>query len=120
MNLQHETRPDESEGARRVREQELGQVALEKCRIACETRDLDQIKESFEQLRLGKHNVMYLLHKTILMPWLEATRYMLEHGADPNQIALITLSQKCRSIAMFQLLADFGMDYKSEQWNILP
>jgi hypothetical protein len=40
---------------------------------------------------------------------------MLEQGADPKPIVLVIVARHCRSLAMLQLLAEFGKDYKSEE-----
>jgi hypothetical protein len=54
------------------------------------------------------------LGKTLLEP----TRCLLEHGADAKAVQMWRLD-KCRSLAMFKLLAEFGHDYNALQHNIL-
>lgn len=44
---------------------------------------------------------------------------LLGKGADPNTMTLSILARECRSTAMLQLLAEFGMSYKSGDDNIL-
>lgn len=108
---------EESEGAILERIEKSREAALEKCWTACEAGYLSQIKESFEHL--GDINVKRLLRRTIERNWLEATRCLLEQGADPNTFGSIMLSKDCRSLAMFQLLGEFGMDYQTKRKNIL-
>jgi hypothetical protein len=121
MDPEKQTPAEESPAARWEQIQQLREAALEKCWMACETGDLNQfnnqIQESFTHL--GDANVKTMLQRTIKKSWLEATRCLLEQGADPKAMPLIILAKECRSVAMLQLLAEFGMDYKSGELNIL-
>ena len=69
--------------------------------------------------QLSDANVKTLLQRAIIKGWVEATRCLLEQGVDPKMMSLIILAKQCRSVAIFQLLAEFGMDFKSGEENIL-
>ena len=97
--------------------------ALEKCLTACETKDLgqfkNQVQESFHQL-VGL-DAADLLNETIKLGWSEGAQYVLKQGVDPNEILWSSLPEHRPLIAMLELLAGFGMDYKSrnKHWNSL-
>ncbi|TVY32861.1 putative ankyrin repeat protein [Lachnellula subtilissima] len=97
------------------------EIALEKFWAACEIGDLiqftNQLKESFGEL--SDANVKILLKRMVKKGWLEGMRCLLDQGADPTLLTASILVQECRSAAMLQLLADFGVDYKSGDSNIL-
>ena len=99
-----------------------GKIELEKCLSACDTRDLNQFRNQVQKSfrHLGDANVETLLDQTVLEScWVEGARCLLEQGANPNTIPPGSLIWQCRSLAMLQLLAEFGMDYKSKTCNIL-
>ena len=97
--------------------QESQEAALEECWAACQTGNFGLIRESFGQL--GDANANKLLDQTICRDLFEATRCLLELGVDPNTMPLSTLTTYCRSLDMYQLLAEFGMKFKSGEQNIL-
>jgi len=119
MEPDNQIQSEENEALIQMRDLELAKAAMKKCQIACNTRDLNQIKQ-YIPLLWDERYVQIVLGKTATGGWLEATQFIIEQGADPNKIALLTLGRKCRSMAMFHLLAKFGMDFKSKQGNILP
>ena len=104
-------------GATWLRLQETQKAASEECWVACQTGNFGLIRESFSQL--GDVNAQSLLNRTVCRDMLEATRCLLELGVDPNTMPLSTLTRRCRSLDIYQLLAEFGKNYKSEKLNIL-
>jgi hypothetical protein len=93
---------------------------LEQCVDILEAEDLNQfdhqLQTNFELL--GEDDVRSLLNDTISKGWLEGTRRLLERGANPNSIYFTVLTG-CDSVAMFQLLDEFGMDCSTKDWSIL-
>lgn len=102
--------------------QQSRKAALEKCWTACETGDIIQFNNQIQETlgELGDASMHTLLQRTIIRKgWLEGTRCLLEHEADPKVIPFVSLIRAGCSVAMLQLLADFGKDYKSEEDPVL-
>lgn len=106
----------ESEGARWERLQKAREEAFSKCWTACQSGDTSQIKDLFTSL--GNQNVDMLLQRTVFRNLVEAARCLLEQGADPKELPLISVVEQW-NVAMLQLLADFGIEYRSTEQNML-
>lgn len=101
------------------RQQDLREAARAKCYDACEAGDIDQLKDILTSEQLNDAEKNALMRWAIDEGLLEPTRCLLEHEADPKMMPLRTLGSSCRSLEMFKLLAEFGINYKSDQDNIL-
>lgn len=106
----------ESEGVIWERLQKSREEALSKCWTACQNSDTSQIKDLFTSL--GNQNVDMLLQRTVFRNLVEATKCLLEQGADPKDLPLISVVEQC-DVAMLQLLANFGIEYRSTEQNML-
>jgi hypothetical protein len=106
----------EEEKARQERERQAKDAAIDKCWAACEAGDVSTIKELYQTGLLP--NLVAIMAGACNEGWLVATRCLLELGADPNEMPTFSLSA-CRSLDMFKLLAEFGMDLKLEGNNIV-
>ena len=100
-------------------EQQESQVAKTECEAACEAGDIQRVKEIFQMGLLGQIDLTSMMTWTVSEGWLEPTRCLLELGADPNKISVISLAEHCPSLDMFKLLAAFGMSYSTSQRNVL-
>jgi len=106
----------ESGGASWEKIQQSREDALEKSWTACQNGDILQVRELFGQL--GGSEVEILLRRAVTRNFLEATRVLLEQGADLTTTPLISIIEQC-PIDMLQLLSKFGMDFMSKQENLL-
>jgi hypothetical protein len=94
------------------------QLAFTKFRTACEAGDITQTEEIFQSGQLDRTDIQSLLDWSIEKALVEPTRWLLEHGADAKTMYWRNL-EKCHSLDIFKLLANFGLDYNTKKHNIL-
>jgi hypothetical protein len=111
----------QSAAAERERVQQSRRAALEKCWSACETGDMNQFNDIIQEFfgQLGDANIKTLLDRTVIGGWVEATRCLLQQGADLKSVSLSIIALRCRSVEMLELLLEYGLDYTSAHVNIL-
>jgi hypothetical protein len=103
--------------ANKLREKER-EAARSKCYDACKAGDLDQIRDVIRGGQISQLHLDRIMHSTVREGLLEPTRCLLEGGADAKSMPLPT-PDSCQSVEMFKLLAEFGLNYNSEQVKIL-
>lgn len=86
---------------------------------ACKAGDIQRTKEIFHIGPLGQNELDSMMHWSVYEGLLEPTQCLLELGADPKKVSVISLAEYCPSLDMFKLLAEFGLDYNNPQRNIL-
>lgn len=92
--------------------------AWEKYNTACEVGDVATIKNIYHTAQIAPSHHLAMMTTSICKGWLVATRCLAELGVDPSQIPLISIKH-CRSLEIFKLLAEFGVDFKVEGNDIL-
>lgn len=121
MASQNQTPLEESDAAKWENLQKSRAAALDDCWAACETEELDKFKSQVERSyhQLGEANINTLLRRTVKKGWVDGIRCLLERGADPNIIPPSLIARDATSVAILQLLTEFGVDFKSGEENIL-
>jgi len=95
------------------------EAARSKCVDACDAGDIDQIRDIIRGGQLTQLDLDRIMHRAVRKGLLEPTRCLLEGGADAKSMPLPRADSWQSSLEMFKLLAEFGINYNSEQINIL-
>ncbi|KAI0120927.1 hypothetical protein BJ170DRAFT_645622 [Xylariales sp. AK1849] len=93
--------------------------AMDELWDACETGNADRVRELFETSTLEAEDAHTCLGALVLENiGVDVTRALLDNGASAKRIRPPEL-RNCRSIDVFRLLAENGLDFKSEGHEIL-
>lgn len=101
----------ESEELTVEQERQLRSAALANCENACQEGDLEKLRELFSPRKHDDSFVSCLLDWTFEGDNIEAARCILDQGVDLNRMHLRWIAQHCRSVAMLELLAEYGMKF---------
>jgi hypothetical protein len=92
-------------------------AALSKCWDACETKDINQLRELFQTGQLDLTDAENVIGSTIEDNWLEGTHYLLEQGVDPTMHSWKLID--CRSLDMVKIWGELGMNFKAKGHELL-
>jgi hypothetical protein len=95
------------------------EVASSKCYDASKAGDIYQIRDIIRGGQFEQEDLDTILYWAVGEGLLEPTRCLLEGGADAKSMPLPRADSCQSSLEMFKLLAEFGINYNSEQINIL-
>lgn len=84
---------------------------VERFWAAVDNEDIKTLSECFDENTELASRVD--LDDAVAQNLVKSTRCMLEHGVDPNEaVNVINGLGKCRSMEIFSMLLEFGMDFK--------
>lgn len=121
---EEETQEEREYRLEREREDQIWYAMWEKYNSACAVDDIATIEEMYQEEmyqtgQLGPENLNTMMVNSIHKGSLAVTRFIITKlGADPNEIPLSSI-RECRSLDMFKLLADHGLDFKSKGNDVL-